>query len=106
MNTINWNQEIFIDESVEKYDLHEYSPRTGTDLNARFTDIRIEIKNQDQFLLPSESYLYIEAVLSYDEPYKYEEDIGLINNAIICTHLTESAMNYLKGKLRVIHILE
>ena len=54
-----------------------------TDSNAQFTDIRIEIQNQDQFLLPSESYLYIEAELSYGEPYKYENDIGLINNAII-----------------------
>ena len=34
MNTINWNQEIFIDEYVEKYNSHEYSPHTGTDLNA------------------------------------------------------------------------
>ena len=75
MNTINWNQEIFIDESVEKYNLHEYSPHTGTDLNAQFTDIKIEIQNQDQFLLPSESYLFIEAELSYVESYKYEEDI-------------------------------
>ena len=79
MNTINWNREIFIDESVEKYNLQEYSPHTGTDLNAQYTDIRIEIKNQDQILLPSEIYLYIEAELSYGEPYKYEEDIGLIN---------------------------
>ena len=28
MNTINWDQEIFIDESIEKYNLHEYSPHT------------------------------------------------------------------------------
>ena len=83
MNAINWNQEILIDESVEKVNYHEYSPHTGTDLNAQFSDIRIEIQNQDQFLLPSESYLYIEAELSYGEPYKYEEDIGLINNAIM-----------------------
>ena len=65
MNAINWNQEILIDESVEKVNYHEYSPHTGTDLNAQFSDIRIEIQNQDQFLLPSESYLYIEAELSY-----------------------------------------
>ena len=26
MNTINWNQDIFIDEFLEKYNLHEYSP--------------------------------------------------------------------------------
>ena len=54
MNAINWNQEILIDESVEKVNYHEYSPHTGTDLNAQFSDIRIEIQNQDQFLLPSE----------------------------------------------------
>ena len=45
MNPINWNQEIFIDESVEKYNLHVYLSHTGTDLNAQFTDIRIEINN-------------------------------------------------------------
>ena len=49
MNAINWNQEILIDESVEKVNYHEYSPHTGTDLNAQFSDIRIEIQNQDQF---------------------------------------------------------
>ena len=32
MNAINWNQEILIDESVEKVNYHEYSPHTGTDL--------------------------------------------------------------------------
>ena len=26
MNAINWNQEILIDESVEKVNYHEYSP--------------------------------------------------------------------------------
>ena len=82
-NTINYNQEILIDESVEKYNFHEYSLHTGTDFYARFTDIRIEVQNQYQFLLPSESYLYIEAELSYDKPYKYDDYIGLINNAIM-----------------------
>ena len=75
MNTINWNQKIFIDESVKKCNLHEYSPHTGTDLNAQYTDIRIEIQNEVQFLLPSDNYSYIKAELSYGEPYKYEEDI-------------------------------
>ena len=82
-NTINYNQEILIDESVEKYNFREYFLHTGTDLYTRFTDIRIEVQNQYQFLLPSESYLYIEAELSYDEPYKYDDYIGLINNAIM-----------------------
>ena len=59
MNTIKWNQEIFIDESVEKYKLHEYSPHTGIDLNALFTDNRTDIQYQDQFLLPSESYIFL-----------------------------------------------
>ena len=30
---------------IEKYNLHEYSPHTGTDLNVQYTDIRIEIQN-------------------------------------------------------------
>ena len=50
MDVINWDQEIFIDE-CRKNNLHEYSPHTRTDLIAQFTDIRIEIQNQNQFLL-------------------------------------------------------
>ena len=26
MNEINWNQDIFNDESLEKFNLHEYCP--------------------------------------------------------------------------------
>ena len=50
--------------------MHEHSSHNGTHLNAQFTDNRIEILNQDQFLLPSESCLYIVSV-------------GLINNAVM-----------------------
>ena len=42
--------------------------------------------------------------MSYGEPHKYDEDIGLINNAIMYLFdRVTVVINYLKGKLRAIH---
>jgi len=80
-----WNESLQIDESIEKTDYHGYDPQTGTDLNES-GDIRIIIQNQDQFLLPSKSYLYIEGVLKQKDGNKYADDeceVSLINNGLM-----------------------
>lgn len=85
MNTLNWKEELLIDESYEKINYDEYSPHTGIDLNNVHGDIRIVIRNQDQFLLPSKSYLNIEAQLLKEngEHYVPDDKISLGNNGLM-----------------------
>lgn len=85
-NNLNWQETLPIDESIEKLDYHDYEPHQGIDLN-KTGDIRITIQNQDQFILPSKSYLHIEGKL---EPlreglphYNVGDEITLINNGLM-----------------------
>ena len=64
MESLNWKQSVYRDDSIKKTNIREYSPHTGTNLNDAYSDIHIEIQNQDQFLLPGDSYIYIEAQLT------------------------------------------
>jgi hypothetical protein len=55
-------------------------------LNREHNDIEIIIQNQDQFLLPSESCLYIEGALTkeYGSNYNFKDDkISIINNGLL-----------------------
>ena len=56
---LNWKERLETDDSIKRFEYREYEPFTGTDLNIS-SDIRISIQNQDEFLLPSRSYIYIE----------------------------------------------
>lgn len=93
---LKWKQSFETDESIKRLEYREYEPYTGTDLN-NSGDIRIAIQNQDEFLLPCRSYLYIEGSLRNKiDGSIYEKDqpgtgtgagkdlyINLINNAIM-----------------------
>ena len=86
MESLNWKQSVYRDDSIKKTNIREYSPHTGTNLNDAYSDIHIEIQNQDQFLLPGDSYIYIEAQLtpkSGAESFGGDDDIGLINNGVM-----------------------
>ena len=86
MEHLDWNEPIIFDESVEKIDVQEYEPHVGTNLNSEHNDIKIVIQNQDQFLLPSQSYIYIEGQLMKDDDNKYNfenEKISLVNNGLL-----------------------
>ena len=86
MESLNWKQSVYCDDSIKKTNIREYSPHTGTNLNDAYSDIHIEIQNQDQFLLPGDSYIYIEAQLttkSGAESFGGDDDIGLINNGVM-----------------------
>ena len=86
MESLNWKQSVYRDDSIKKTNIREYSPHTGTNLNDAYSDIHIEIQNQDQFLLPGDSYIYIEARLtpkSGAESFGDDDDIGLINNGVM-----------------------
>ena len=85
MESLNWKQSVYRDDSIKKTNIREYS-HTGTNLNDAYSDIHIEIQNQDQFLLPGDSYIYIEAQLtpkSGAESFGGDDDIGLINNGVM-----------------------
>ena len=58
MESLNWKQSVYRDDSIKKTNIREYSPHTGINLNDSYSDIHIEIQNQDQFLLPGDSYIY------------------------------------------------
>ena len=79
METLNWNEKLINDESFEKLDYFEYSPHIGTNLNTKHGDIRIVIQNQDQFLLPHKSYLYIEAKLVKEDNTDYDGETDIIS---------------------------
>ena len=84
-SNLMWKDSLQIDESIEKADYHGYDPQSGTDLNES-GDIRIFIQNQDQFLLPSKSHLYIEGALRKKDGSKYDDDeseISIINNGFM-----------------------
>lgn len=93
---LNWRQSLTTDDSIKRFEYREYEPYTGSNLNGP-SDIRIAIQNQDEFLLPSRSYLYIEgSIRKKDDGSIYGKDqpgtgsgagkdlfINLINNGIV-----------------------
>ena len=93
MNSIiNWNEKFLEDSAIEKYEVHEYNPINGTNLNNP-GEIRISINLQDIFTHPSESYLIVEGRLTKDDgaPYVDADNVALINNGIM--HLFDN-INY------------
>src|SRR6218665_985306 len=52
-----------VDETIERYEFHEYEPTARTNLNTA-GEIRINIDLQDLFSYPSESYLQFEGRLT------------------------------------------
>jgi hypothetical protein len=86
MENLQWNKTIQIDESIHKVETHDYEPQIETDLNRELNDIKIISQNQDQFLLPSESCLYIEGALTKEDGsnYNFKDDkISIINNGLM-----------------------
>ena len=53
---------LTFDESLQEYQVHEYEPQAGANLNNP-GEIRINIETQDLFLHPAESYLLVEGRL-------------------------------------------
>lgn len=98
MEYANWKEKFYTDETTEKIDFHEYCPNS-TNLNQPHSDIRIIIQNQDQFILPHESYLYIECKLEKEDGTSYDnrnDEISVVNNAL--TYLFERISYELGGK--------
>ena len=69
-----------VDESIEKYECHEYEPVSRTNLNSA-GEIRINIELQDLFTHPAESYLQFEGRLT-----KADGDLYTNADAVVITH--------------------
>ena len=86
------------DESIEKYEYHEYTPVTGTNNLGHGNEIRIVIETQDLFVHPSESFLIVEGSLLAKDGARYAgtEDIALVNNGIM--HMFDHIRYELSGQ--------
>ena len=84
-NIINWKEKSHVDNLQKKIIVYEYKPHQGTRLND-VGDVRITIINEDQFIHPSESFLYFEGELATKETGgrypKTEKEITFIRNAL------------------------
>jgi hypothetical protein len=82
MDYLNIDDELVFDDNVTGFSFRDYEAYAG----ARFEnndEIRIEVKNQDAYTVPSESYLYVEGLLTLanaenDPPVR----TNLINNCL------------------------
>ena len=84
-----------IDGSVEKYEVHEYTPITGTNLNNR-GEIIISIETQDLLTHPSESYLGFkgELVKNADDGLYADADVITLPTMLWCICSTTSNTNF------------
>ena len=84
-NILQWREKVENDVSIEKINTYEYEPHQGINLNG-VGDIRLTISNEDQFILPSDSHLYIEGELVKHNNTTYAADeagISLVNNGLM-----------------------
>jgi len=82
---LNITETSIVDESIEKFEFHEYEPVTGTTLNSA-GEIRINIEQQDLFTHPSEAYLMFEGRLTKaanDGAYADADVVALTNNGLM-----------------------
>lgn len=82
-NVLNISRQPIFDEKIIKKEYHNYSPFTTSYQNS--DEIRISIQHQDLYLLPSESFLYIEGSLTKSDGLKLGKDkdkdeLSILNN--------------------------
>ena len=62
---------ITFEETLQVFQVHEYEPKSGADLNRSGTETRINIVTQDFYLHPAESYLLVEGRLMKNDDSAY-----------------------------------
>ena len=94
--TLNITEQPIVDESMEKYEFHEYEPVARTNLNSA-GEIRINIETQDLFTHPAESYIQFEGRLTKADgaAYANADAVVLTNNGLmhLFSQLTYSLSN-------------
>ena len=66
VDALNIFDKKVIDDSIKKIEHVEYDPSIGENFN-KSGKISITIKNQDEYLLPSRSYIYLEGSLQHED---------------------------------------
>src|SRR6218665_2240702 len=88
-----------VDETIERYEFHEYEPTARTNLNTA-GEIRRNIELQDLFSHPSESYLQFEGRLTKTDNTAYvnADALALTNNGLM--HL------FSPSKYRILYLIK
>ena len=81
---LRFTEQPLTDESIERYEFHEYEPVARTNLNSA-GEVRINIELQDLFSHPAESYLLFEGRLikADNTAYVNADDVALTNNGLM-----------------------
>lgn len=79
-NVLNIRGSVDFDDSITSKQFHSYNPYTASYNNC--DEIRIAIQQQDLYLLPHDSYIYIEGKIEKDPSAKAEDEVpNFVNNA-------------------------
>ncbi|XP_047140236.2 uncharacterized protein LOC124815517 [Hydra vulgaris] len=83
-DTLNFTEKAIIDESIDKFDYHDYQSKI-TNLDNSGTEIRITINQEGLFILPSEAYILIEGRLLKADGASYAngDAVTLVNNGLM-----------------------
>ena len=94
---LNFTETPIEDDSIERYQCHEYEPAARSNLNTA-GEIRINIELQDTFTHPAESYLLFEGKLTKADGTAYADTdvIALANNALM--HLFSQISYYMSNQ--------
>ncbi|XP_071176618.1 uncharacterized protein [Mytilus edulis] len=89
---------LTFDESLQEYQVREYEPQAGAQLNNPGAEIRINFETQDLFLHPAESYLVVEGRLLKNDDTAYADGdlVSLAHNGIM--YLFKSISYRLSGQ--------
>ena len=81
---LRFTEQPLTDESIERYEFHEYEPVARTNLNSA-GEVRINIELQDLFSHPAESYLLFEGRLikADNTAYVNADAVALTNNGLM-----------------------
>ncbi|XP_063447224.1 uncharacterized protein LOC134726736 [Mytilus trossulus] len=97
-NILTITEGLTFDESLQEYQVREYEPQAGAQLNNPGAEIRINIETQDLFLHPAESYLVVEGRLLKNDDTAYADGdlVSLTHNGIM--YLFKSISYRLSGQ--------
>jgi len=78
---LNIGEEPIFDDRIVKIETHGYNPFANTTFG-HSDEIRIPIQNQDLYILPHQSFLYVEGKLTKNGPADAGGDVALGNNCV------------------------
>ena len=85
-DSLNILDQITYDNSIESFNYTDYEPQSQMNLDQRASSIQIAIQADDNYLIPSKSYLVIKGQLVRNDnnnPFGVNDQITLVNNAMM-----------------------